>query len=99
MLKIYGASDDLLEVEGDTQEEFSVWDTEYKPFTVAVSDGTLLRVRYDDDGIWRISLLTKGAAQFEKVEGDVVKDTPDVVTLSGVEFRWVAVCIHYHVKK
>jgi hypothetical protein len=100
MLKIYCARDDfLLEVEGDIQEEFSFWDTDYMPFTVAVSDGTLLRARHDDDGIWRISLLVKGTAQFEKVEGNVIEDTHDVVTLSGVDIEWVAICEAYQSKK
>lgn len=49
MLKIYGASDDLLELEGDITDEINV-DCE-ESFCVAFSDGTLIRVHYDEDAI------------------------------------------------
>ena len=49
---IYGASDDLIEVDGDVREEFNVFgeDDSYLGF----SNGVVLRVTYDRDGIWRI---------------------------------------------
>lgn len=81
MLKIYGSSDDRIEVEGDIDEEFGHYSDD--PIFMAVSDGTLLRIVYDEDGIWRITRIVAGAATFEKTEGDVEKDTPDIVTLFG----------------
>ena len=60
MIRIYGASDDLIEVEGDISEEFPYYD---EPALLAFSDGTILRVRYDDLGIWRITPLFKGRAR------------------------------------
>jgi len=89
-IKIYGASDDLIEIEGDLKEEFNHYSDE--PVLIAVSEGTLLRVVYDGDGIWRITKVTGGSATMEKIEGDVEKDTNDVVTLSGVDFKWVVMC-------
>jgi hypothetical protein len=89
-IKIYGASDDLIEIEGDLEEEFNHYSDE--PVLIAVSEGTLLRVVYDGDGIWRITKVTGGSATMEKIEGDVEKDTNDVVTLSGVDFKWVVMC-------
>jgi hypothetical protein len=88
-ITIYGASDDLIEIEGDFREEFNWIPDEGESRLLACSDGTLLRVMYDSDGIWRLIKIASGAAQFSKEEGDVEKDTPDRVTLSGVEIKWV----------
>jgi len=92
-IRIYGASDDLIEIEGTFTEEFSFYPTGYddKRF-LAFSDGTLLRATYDNDGIWRLTRLASGSAAFEKVEGDVEKDTNDVVTLRG-EIKWAVLGI------
>lgn len=88
-IKIYGASDDLIEIEGDINEEFNWIADDDETRLLAFSDGTLLRVMYDRDGIWRLNKVASGTAEFLKVEGDVEKDTPDEVTLSGVEIKWV----------
>jgi len=87
---IYGASDDLIEIEGDIREEFNVYLENDETRLLAFSDGTLLRVKYDEDGIWRLSLVASGTAQFYKVEGSVEEDTPDRVTLSDTKIKWVA---------
>lgn len=86
---VYGASDDLIEIEGDIREEFNWIPDGDETRLLAFSDGTLLRVAYDSDGIWRLNKVASGTAQFSKVECDVEKDTPDNVTLSGVEIKWV----------
>jgi hypothetical protein len=88
MIKIYGASDDLVEVEGDINEEFGWFADNDKPRPMGFSDGTLLSVRYDEDGIWRITLIESGTAVFNKKEGSVSQDTNDEVTLTG-NIRWV----------
>lgn len=56
-----GASDDLVEVEGDVHEEFNPADDD--PSTVAFSDGTVLSIEYADDGCWRIHPLARGLNQ------------------------------------
>lgn len=56
-ITIYGASDDLIEVEGDIHEEFSHYTD--VPFYIGISDGTVLRVGYD--GLWNISVLRQGS--------------------------------------
>jgi len=86
--KIYGASDDLLEFEGDIEDEFYV--NCDKPFYIGLSDGTLLKMEYDDNGIWRIHLVRKGSNRFEKKEGDFQKDTNDIFSVHG-EISWVLV--------
>lgn len=92
-LIVYGASDDLVEVEGDVREEFNPGDG---PSYLAVSDGTVLRITYD--GRWRIDRVAEGAAEFQHDpatadDGDPREDgSPcysDRVILSGVLVKWV----------
>jgi len=63
-VKIYGASDDLIEVQGALNEEFPYSDGDA---FLGFSDGTLLRIRHDAEGIWRIMPVCAGPA-FEGVE-------------------------------
>jgi hypothetical protein len=93
MIEVYGASDDLIEIEGDLSEEFN-------PPTnrsgdgltsfLAFSDGTVLSVIYGSEGIWRINRLVAGKAGYKKIEGTDPdgKDYTDRVTLTG-EITWV----------
>ena len=48
---IYGASDDLIELEGAIRDEFNAYD---ETSQLAFDNGAILAIRYDDDGIWRI---------------------------------------------
>ncbi len=59
-LEIYGASDDLVEVDGDIVEEFNPSGDD--PSYLGFSDGTILKIAYDNDGIWRIVPVAKGSA-------------------------------------
>lgn len=54
---VYGASDDLIEIDGDVSEEFNVnfGDDKYLIF----SDGTCVRFEYDGD--WTLSLVRGGS--------------------------------------
>lgn len=95
---VTGASDDLIEIGGDLHEEFN-WsgaadadDDEQR--LLAFSDGTVLRIVYDKDGIWRLSRMATGTAEFTKQEGDVEADTFDVVTLVG-DVRWCVFGTHW----
>lgn len=89
---LYGASDDLIEVESDSfpAEEFSV-DCD-SSIILGISDGTLLRVRYDEDGIWRFTQLMLGSANLNInvaiYDGDKGSYS-DTVTLTGDDLRWV----------
>ncbi len=55
---VTGASDDLIEIAGELEEEFNSIDC--SDGVMAFSDGTLLDVEYDEDGIWRFRLRFKG---------------------------------------
>jgi hypothetical protein len=87
-ITITGASDDLVEIGGGIQEEFSYYARDDDPALIATSDGTLLRINYDRDGIWRIVPLIYGTAKYSKADGCAADDTHDVVTLEG-DIKWV----------
>ena len=65
--KIYGASDDLIEIEGQINDELNVYlkDDEELPFSV--SDGTKGLIKYDDEGQWRINVLDAGTLCIKKI--------------------------------
>lgn len=89
---IYGASDDLIEIESTSfgAEEFNVLlDYPEDSLILAVSDGTLLRVRYDEDGVWRFDFVVIGSASVTKEYGQDDDRHSDRITLTGDELRWV----------
>jgi hypothetical protein len=89
---LYGASDDLIEIESTSfpHEEFSVWpDNPTSSIILAVSDGTILRVRYDEDGIWRFTPSVLGSASVDIIPGVDDRFHSDRVTLTGDNLRWV----------
>ena len=53
--RIYGASDDLIEVDGDLREEYNA---DKGTFTLAAPDGAGVRihVKYESTGTWRVGL-------------------------------------------
>lgn len=96
-LIVYGASDDLVEIEGDIREEFNPRSDD-EPSYLGFSDGTLLRISYD--GQWHISRLVEGAADYkhepatgeEGERGDGSPAYSDRVTLTGfgdLPLAWV----------
>ena len=70
MVKVYGVSDDLVEIEGS-----SYWEDEIgcykKDVRIWFCDGTVIRIRYAYGGIWRIDVETQGT---EKHRLDVCSD-------------------------
>jgi hypothetical protein len=87
MIEIFGASDDLIEIEGDFEEELNVYpDDDEKEYFLAVSDGTLLKVVYD--GNWNFLLREKGTL-FERIEEPEGEEYSQKVFFnSGI--KWVA---------
>lgn len=87
---IYGASDDLVEIDGDIVEEFAWYpDDSDEKRLLAFSDGTVLRIWYDDEGMWRIQQIAKGTAKYEhKAATDPDDDYSDHVNLTG-KIDWV----------
>jgi len=85
-LTVYGASDDLIEIDGDIREEFNHYGDE--PALLGFSDGTILRVTFDQDGIWRLTPVITGSATLTHVFGQDDKEHTDKATLDG-DVRWV----------
>lgn len=75
MTTIYGSSDDLIELEGDVSQEFGAYERceDGEGFVLALSDGTLLSVRYD--GCWRFKTLAAGSLQFTRE--DAIEESRD----------------------
>ena len=72
-VRVYGASDDFIEVEGDLREEFGAFDTAK---VLTFSDGTQLRVEYSPEGYegrWQIVAKFTPAADDEDNYSDVVE--------------------------
>ncbi|MCP5065128.1 MAG: hypothetical protein GY946_01055 [bacterium] len=98
---VYGASDDLIEVEGDFRGEFSCYDEEV---ILTFSDGTVLTAKYGKPGglggVWLIGVLREGTL-FDKrvvcedpgadVYSDVVKLKPGVAWVYAAQEWEIAV--------
>lgn len=79
---VYGASDDLIEVEGDVREEFGGGES---GDVLVFSDGTALRVAWED-GVWRIRTVRRGTAELsiERAPDEYDEDNnTDRATLTG----------------
>lgn len=90
-VKVYGTSDDLVEVEGDITEEFNPLHDD-KPSFLAFSDGTVLRITYD--GMWHIARIAEGSAEYAKRNAtDIDQDYSDIVTLTGLADLPLSWCV------
>lgn len=86
---VYGASDDLIEIEGDVREEFSALsDDGDDGGLLAFSNGVVLDVRYRN-GVWRIAPIV-GASRVNitfapEDDDDDYSDKAEVVE----DVKWV----------
>lgn len=108
-VKIYGASDDLVEIDGDVSEEFDSMD---EPTYLLFNDGTQLKVEYapDKTSCWRIDIISRGRGTLsslrvgfdgEDLPKDFIKDedAPDYSDI--IELSWnepLALIKHGHRK-
>lgn len=82
--KIYGASDDLIEINGAVTDEVN--DYTEKPITFAASDGTEGTIKYNDEGIWEIDVLFNGSRLLQHIKAvgdDSTHTEPDAVGCSS----------------
>lgn len=88
MIKIFGHSDDLIEVKGDILKEFYVHNGYWR--LVTASNGVLLRIQLTDAGVWRIQPLA-GADRVVVVQApeDDEDNYFDIATIAG-DVEWVA---------
>lgn len=69
---VYGASDDLVEVEGPIREEFNAYDT---PVVVEFSNGVRLQVDYH--GRWEITTVDVPDGVSVQIAKSTADDDPD----------------------
>lgn len=96
--KIYGASDDLIEIEGEIEDEVGCYNHK-KPILIEVSDGTKATIFYD--GEWKINISFAGEKYIEKVDsvGDDAKHIGDYknctsysdILILNEDIEWVKV--------
>ena len=86
---VYGASDDLIEIDGDIHEEFSHYSSgeEGDPALLAFSDGTVLRIVHDSEGMAHHPVV-QGTATLTHTFGQDDREHTDKATLDG-DIRWV----------
>lgn len=82
---VYGSSDDLIEVEGDIREELTAIES---PSYVALSNGVALKLRYDEDGCWRINLVAGSGVTITPADGPDSDNYSDRATVDG-DVTWV----------
>lgn len=75
---IYGASDDLIEGEGELRGELNCYDTD--GVLMIFSDGTVLKIEYGNSGVWKITLVKQGPLFIQIV----TTDDPDDEVYSDV---------------
>ena len=95
--KVYGASDDLIEFEGDVYGEVNAYgtDDEDQGVLLIFSDGTILEAKYGkmDMAIWGFQLHKKGNLydRTELCEDDSGDDYTDVVYFKpGLKWAYAA---------
>jgi hypothetical protein len=98
MITVYGASDDLIEVDGDISAEFAYQKRGYGQPSgdlLAFSDGTILRVEFTRSGVWRITPVVRGSAELsiDQAPENDEDNRSDRATVSGAV--WVAQSIDY----
>lgn len=76
MVKVYGCSDDLVEIEGSKYKEDEIGCFEYD-VRLWFDDGTVIRIGYPkrDKAIWFITIVTRGS-KVGKVEVCNDEDAP-----------------------
>jgi hypothetical protein len=90
--KVYGASDDLIEIEGDYRGEASHYSDDESALLV-MSDGTLLSALYGERGIWEIKLVRKGTLldRIDQCDDEDADPHSDVAHFKdGIKWAYVA---------
>jgi hypothetical protein len=97
MTEIYGASDDLIEFDGDYRGEVGCYGTEDSDLgaLIVCSDGTVLEIKYgkNDKAIWGINVIERGTL-FDRLEictdEDAHRHSDTVYINEGIKWIYVA---------
>lgn len=94
MIKIYGCSDDNVEVEGDIRDEFGA----YSPVTLIFSNGTHIRAEYCPGNYpgWKLEVLKVGTGECKRTpcpmdaKGELLNEDnyTDIIELS-TKIEWI----------
>ncbi len=66
--KIYGASDDLIEIEGAISDEVNIYLKDNEKVNFSASDGTNGKISYDNEGNWQIEIIDTGTKLIAKID-------------------------------
>jgi hypothetical protein len=95
--RVYGASDDLIEFEGDVSGEVSCFgtDDQEKGVLIIFSDGTLVEIKYGkvDSAIWGINIIKRGELfdHLEPCDDEEAKINSDILELKdGIKWAYAA---------
>lgn len=87
MIQVSGCSDDLVEIDGDWQDEIGCFG---QIVNIEFDDGTEIEVKYDD-GAWKVKVLREGSADHrtERLEtnGDYYSDLFTIETGSIMRIK------------
>jgi hypothetical protein len=89
-ITVSGASDDIIEIGGDITEEFYyTGDRPNAGDLLAFSDGTILRIKFDNDrGGWRITPVARGTSESVIEQApETEEDATDRATIASA--AWV----------
>lgn len=92
--KVYGVSDDLVELEGDVDGEVACYGTDDRGHGVLVmfSDATVLEVKYGKnyDAVWEVKCLKKGTLflRIDPCDGDGDTDQDSDVAHFADGLKW-----------
>jgi hypothetical protein len=87
---VSGASDDLIDIEGDVVEGFPCTNAAIDGRYLAFSNGTVLRIELSESGVWRIQPVKFGTDRVtvtQAPEGDEDRQS-DVAEIEG-RIEWV----------
>lgn len=89
---LYGASDDLIEMDGAIYEEFNPRFEDDGGDLVVFSTGTVARILYNDYGEWRITIVHEGDADLKLVQAPESDDSnySDRLTVTARDERLIA---------
>ena len=85
-ITIYGASDDLIEVEGDVRDEFYADEMNL----IATSNGVAIRIHYSQAGVWRIEFVggDQSLVTITQAPEDDDDNYSDTCIISG-DVKWI----------
>ena len=78
--RIYGASDDLIEIEGNINDEHDCYDHK-RPIKITGSDGTIANIFYN--GEWKIKVKKIGTKYMHRID-NVGEDGKHIGIANGV---------------